>query len=91
MKEHFQTAGVQKALGTHSLRRGGATEAVNNGADRIVVRKVGRWRNEKVFEMSYVKDDGAAKQRLRCAWAWPTWHSATSDVVGAFKVCWALH
>ncbi len=58
----FKEAGVDKKLGTHSLRKGGATAAVQNGADRMVVRKLGRWRSKKVFEFTYVRE-GAAQQR----------------------------
>lgn len=58
----FAAAGVTKQLGTHSLRKGGATAAVQNGADRMVVRKLGRWRSEKVFEFTYVRE-GSTQQR----------------------------
>jgi integrase len=64
LKQFFVDAGVEKRLSTHSLRIGGASEAVNNGAERVIVRKIGRWATDTVFERCYVRDNGGAKQRV---------------------------
>jgi hypothetical protein len=64
LKEHFAAAGVQKQIGTHSLRKGGASAAVANGADRIVVQKLGRWRSPAVFEYIYVQESTQQQQRI---------------------------
>jgi hypothetical protein len=60
----FQQAGVHKKLGTHSFRIGGASRAVNEGADRAVVQKMGRWKSEHVFEACYARDDAHQKCKL---------------------------
>lgn len=60
----FSEAGVTRALGTHAFRRGGASTAVNNGADRTLVQKHGRWRSAKVFEKRYVKESAKTKKKL---------------------------
>ena len=64
LKHLFKEAGVTKQIGTHSLRSGGASEAVANGADRAVVQKTGRWRSPNVFESCYVHESGAQKRRV---------------------------
>jgi hypothetical protein len=60
----FADAGVERRLPPHSLRRGGATAAVNGGADRILVQKLGRWRSANVFEFTYVRDDGGRSREV---------------------------
>ncbi|GLC49741.1 hypothetical protein PLESTB_000282000 [Pleodorina starrii] len=64
LKALFAEAGVTKKISPHSLRSGGATEAVNAGAERAVVQKLGRWRTDSVFERCYVRDSEGAKQRV---------------------------
>ncbi|PNW70369.1 hypothetical protein CHLRE_17g716900v5 [Chlamydomonas reinhardtii] len=64
LNELWAAAGVTRSLPPHALRRGGATAAVANGADRMEVQKLGRWRSQQVFEFAYVREDAARKQRL---------------------------
>ena len=52
----FRAAGITKPIGTHSLRSGGASAAVNGGADRALVQKTGRWRSPQVMEQAYVRE-----------------------------------
>lgn len=49
-------AGVTKPIGTHSLRSGGATEALNAGVSARLVLRHGRWHDAAVFEQAYAKD-----------------------------------
>ncbi|KXZ51526.1 hypothetical protein GPECTOR_12g489 [Gonium pectorale] len=65
LNELFCAAGVPKwNLGTHAYRRSGASAGVNNGADRALVQKHGRWACSKTFEKRYVKDSAASKRKL---------------------------
>ena len=56
LKRLCYQAGIRQSLCPHDLRRGGASAAVANGADRMTVQKLGRWRNAKVFEFAYVRE-----------------------------------
>lgn len=56
MRQLLQQAGIHKPVGTHSFRQGGATEAVNAGADPLLVQKHGRWKDAKVFHSCYVRE-----------------------------------
>ncbi|GLC45223.1 hypothetical protein PLESTM_001704000 [Pleodorina starrii] len=60
----FQAAGIHRDFGTHAFRRGGATTAVNSGADRALVQKLGRWASPATFEKHYVKDGVSAHKKL---------------------------
>ncbi|EFJ39208.1 hypothetical protein VOLCADRAFT_101243 [Volvox carteri f. nagariensis] len=64
LRRLFVEAGLSPRFGTHSLRSGGVTAAVNNGADRSLVQKLGRWKSADVFEQHYVKDSDAARGRV---------------------------
>jgi hypothetical protein len=57
-------AGLRDDIGTHDFRRGGATALVQNGASRIDVQKLGRWKSDRVFEFAYVREDGARRRAL---------------------------
>lgn len=66
----LRAAGISKQLGTHSFRAGGATAAVEGGADRTLVRKHGRWAEKsRVFEQRYVKESKATKASVTRAMA----------------------
>jgi hypothetical protein len=58
LKRLCAAAGVRD-LGTHAFRRGGATTAVEEGADRMTVQKLGRWKSSQVFEFAYVRESAA--------------------------------
>ena len=64
LRRLFKEAGLSPDFGVHSLRAGGVTTAVNNGADRNVVRKLGRWKGPEVMERHYVKDSAEARGRV---------------------------
>ena len=52
----MRTAGITKSIGTHSLRSGGATEALNAGVPARLVLRHGNWHDAAVFEEAYAKD-----------------------------------
>lgn len=57
MLEAFSVLGYDsKCFGTHSLRAGGATAAVNNGVSDRLFKRHGRWKSKKAKD-TYVKDD----------------------------------
>ena len=55
MRRLLQQAGIHKPVGTHSFRKGAATEAMNAGADPALVQRHGRWKDAKVFNACYVQ------------------------------------
>ena len=62
MLQVFKSVGKDPSiLGTHSLRKGGATAAARNSIEDRLFKKHGRWRSEKSKD-KYVKED--LKQKL---------------------------
>jgi hypothetical protein len=59
----LRAAGVTKPVGTHSLRIGGTTAAIEAGAPPLLVKQSGRWRSDAAFE-GYVRPGAATRAAL---------------------------
>ncbi len=56
--DHQSSKLIRNTTSTHSVRVGGATKLLNAGADRLVIKLLGRWLSNSFEEYPVLTADG---------------------------------